>query len=566
MNKASIFHRPSREFVIPTSQDKLSIRILCQKEEIESVSMVYWKRGSVNNKKTVELLSYCETDVHSDYRTELDFKETTHYIQYYFIFHGQNNEVLYFFQEGFESKEPKKGWFEYLWSNDGDIFNTPDWSKGIVYYQIFPDRFCRVSNDENQLISKWNNKPTRDNYFGGNIKGIISKLTYLDDLGIDAIYLCPIFEGEFNHKYATINYFKIDPMFGSKKDLNELVEKAHKRGIKILLDGVFNHASTKFEKFREFQNKGTDNGWFYRLSEVSNYSKVNYECVGDYAPMPKFNTSNEEVREYIYSVMEYWIEESSIDGWRLDVADEVDISTWQIIRNRLKRKYPSALLLGETWCDGIKNVGFGDQLDCIMNYQFRSAVLDLFATRDIDCKSFTNRIGKVQSFYHDEVNRSNYNLLSSHDVARFLTVCRENKSMFSLAICFQMTFIGSPAIYYGDESEMVGENDPDCRGCMDFNESSKTYHLYKDLISLRKTHKELINGEFHFLKKYTSEDTFAFERKGNATIQIFFNLGGNSFKLEQKHKMLYSYPKNVNKGMVNPFSMKIIKLEDNYES
>ncbi|MCK9191611.1 MAG: glycoside hydrolase family 13 protein [Sphaerochaetaceae bacterium] len=565
MNKAAIFHRPSREYVIPNSPQKLTFRLLTARNDCSEIILVHWKRGT-NKKFYNNLLLYSFSEFRDDYRVTIEFDETAHYIQYYFILKQDDEKDLYFSQENlFEKETDVKGYFEHAWSNRGDIFKVPEWAKGIVFYQIFPDRFYRLSEKNNPMLSKWASRPTREDYTGGNLRGIICKLSYLKELGIQAIYLCPIFKAKFNHRYATVDYFEIDPLLGNKEDLKELVYKSHELDIKIILDGVFNHVSTEFDKFEEYKIKGVDNGWFYPNSNKQNTSKIDYECVGDYEPMPKLNTYSIEVKEFLYSVMKYWIDFANIDGWRIDVADEIDIFTLQYLRYKIKDSYPSCLLLGETWGDGVRNVGFGDQLDCVMNYQFRSAMIDLFATKKIGCADFVNRIGKTLSCYTHEVNQCNYNLISSHDVARFLTECKDDKTMFALAICFQMTFIGSPAIYYGDENEMTGENDPECRACMNFEKGEICHDLYKELIDMRSRLVELKKGDFRFIAEYVSETSFAFERKYEDKIKVIFNIGGEKIDIRSKSKLLYSYPKNQNNGVLAPYSMVIIKMEENYE-
>lgn len=565
MNSAAIFHRPSREFVMPISITEISFRLLCATNDIDKVSMCFWKRGFKKNKKIASLKLYCQDFYRDDYRIVLTFEERAHYIQYYFILE-KNGKEYYFSNEGiYENNPSNKGWFEYQYTNTNEIFVIPVWATGITYYQIFPDRFARDHSVDDKSLIPWNSVPTTENVFGGTLKGINENLPYLVELGIQAIYLCPIFKGNFNHKYATTDYYLIDPSFGSEIDLKDLVDNCHNMNIKVILDGVFNHVGLDFDKFKQFRAKGLNKDWFFPLDIPNSVSKVNYECVGDYYPMPKLKTSNSEVREFILSIMCYWIDNCNIDGWRIDVADEIDISTLQYLRINLKRKFPNQILLGETWGDGFRNVGMGDQLDCVMNYQFRNVVIDLFAKQNIDCATFRSRIGHILNCYHDNVNKCNYNLLSSHDVPRFLTECNNNLELFHLSICFQMTFIGSPAIYYGDENNMVGENDPGCRGSMNFNKESATFKLYKNLIHLRKTNYQLRYGNFEFEHNFCALNSFAFKRSYEGqSIIVIFNLGEQYLEIDIEGKELFSYPKSDNylNKIIESKSMKIILLKE----
>ncbi len=569
MNLAALFHRPSREYVLPTSINSITVRILCEKSDIKNLSIIYWKRNSNNSIKTQKLDLYCSDEFKDDFRTTLTFNERSHYIQYYFKLEN-DNDIYYLSSEEVRFKTPPiKGFFEYLFTNTNEIFTLPNWSDGITYYQIFPDRFSRDSSVNEKNFVPWTSIPNRTNYFGGTLLGICKKINYLSNLGVEAIYLCPIFEANFNHRYATINYFKIDQKLGTNNDLKTLVKTCHDKNIKIILDGVFNHVSTDFIKFKKFKKNNKYISWFFPIENKTD-SKLTYECVGDYLPMPKLRTSSTEVRNYIYKIMKYWVSEYDIDGWRLDVADEIDITTLQFIRLKFKKQFPNHLLLGETWGDGFRNVGMGDQLDCIMNYQLREIIKDLFALNSINCIQFKNRIGHLLSCYHDIVNHSNYNMLSSHDVARYLTICKEDINSFHLSICFQMTFLGSPAIYYGDENNMLGENDPGCRGPMNFIEDGDTFNLYKTLINLRKNNLVLKKGNFKFIDKLCNEKIFVFQREyRNETAIIIFNLDNKIYKSKIFGKVIFEYSKD--KTLLNteiyPRSMKIIlKEEENNEN
>ncbi len=562
MELSAIFHRTSREFVIPTSVNKINLKLLCKRNDLDKISICFWKRNFKKNYIIKELKLYCSDFYRDDYRITLELEERGHYLQYFFILQ-KGDEKQYFFSEGFSTNPPNKGWFEYPYTNTNEILSPPIWAKGAIYYQIFPDRFAKDKNQEDTIYTNWNDTPTTKNYFGGTLKGIEENLNYLSDLGIEAIYLNPIFKANFNHKYATTDYYKIDSTFGDENDLKNLVISCHKKNIKVILDGVFNHVGVDFKQFKEFRLNNKNAEWFFPLDKINPISKVNYECVGDYHPMPKLKTSTKEVREYILDIMLYWVKNCDIDGWRFDVADEIDITTMQYLRLMFKEQYPNCLLLGEVWGDGVKNVIAADQLDCIMNYQFRSATLDLFAKQSINCISFQDRINHVLSCYHNEINLCNFNLLSSHDVPRLLTECNKNLLNFHLAICFQMTFIGSPSIYYGDENNMEGENDPYCRATMNFNNKNETYILMKDLINLKKEYSSLKGGNFKFIKDFSGENAFAFKRFDEKnSIIVIFNLSNKLLENNRFDTQLFSYPKSTDSKIISPKSMNIFLIKE----
>lgn len=418
------------------------------------------------------------------------------------------------------------------------MLTVPEWAKGIVYYQIFPERFFNgnASNDP-ENCQPWGTPPDRENYMGGDMEGIMQKIPYLKELGVECLYLNPIFQGDFNHKYATTDYFQVDPMFGDEKILKEFIEECHKAGIRILLDGVFNHTGVHFQQFEDVvikQETSDYQSWFHIHHFPMRLTHHDYECVGAYKWMPKLNSANPEVREFILKVMFYWIEEFGIDGWRLDVADEVDPSVWEEARIRMKEQYPDKLLLGETWGYAGRMLR-GNQLDSVMNYVFRDAVYDYFAKETISVKEFDSRIQHMLAYYHEETDQVLYNLLDSHDTERFLYSCNENKNLLKLAVVFQLLFLGAPAIYYGDEIGMTGDNDPDCRRCMEWGEKAdqELFQWYQKFIHLRKENTCIRTGEFRSILADEQTDTYGFVRYDDAgSCYVILHKGTESCNIE----------------------------------
>lgn len=533
MNKAAIKHRTTKEYVLADSLTSLVVRVTTEQKDIASCSIIYWKRNT--NRKETECKKYLHITYRDsytdDWRIPIQFEETVQYLQYFFELTDREGNIYYFSRSRIGKEIPNHGFFEYLTTNLGDIFNIPVWAQGIVYYQIFPERFA-IGNTEKHLHSyaKWDDKPTRENFMGGDLKGIQQNLSYLSDLGIDCIYLNPIFLADFNHKYATTDYYRIDPDFGTLADLKSLVNTAHEKGIRIVLDGVFNHVGCSFMPFDDLVEKGplsSYRNWFYADEFPLQGDPLNYRCVGDYQFMPKLNYSCPEVRNYILEVMLYWIQEADIDGWRLDVADEVELSFWSHARSVIKHAYPNVLLLGETWGDGYSLVGDGEKLDSVMNYLFKDAVTEFFAKRSIPPSQFNHQINNALSKYPNSVNKALYNPLDSHDTERFLTSADSNLERLQLAVAFQMTYIGSPAIYYGDEIGMEGENDPGCRSAMVWDTSQQNQELlayYKMLIQLRKQEPCLTLGDYHSVLVDDDRNLFGFIRTYQEdTVYVVFN-------------------------------------------
>lgn len=464
---------------------------------------------------------------------EVSLLEEAHYIKYGFRLTDQAGKTAWYNACGFHAKETPEGSFEILQINETDVLHIPAWSQGCIYYQIFPERFAK-SGKVQGIFDTWDAAPTRENFLGGNLRGIIEHLPYLNDLGIECIYLNPIFLGDFNHKYATTDYFKIDLMFGTEHDLIELVEKAHTLGIRVILDGVFNHVGIHFAPFMDFMDKGEKSAyrdWFYPKQYPIRIDPACYECVGDYPYMPRLNGANAEVRSYVQKVMLYWLEHAHIDGWRFDVADELDHHAVTIWREAVKRAYPDALMLAETWGDASRLLG-PDSFDSAMNYLFRDATIDFFAKGAITAGQFKDRLDSMLMRYPKEINLAMYNLLGSHDTARFLTETKGEAWRLRLAMAFQMLFPGAPAIYYGDELGMTGENDPGCRGGMAWDAPDKALHAWqKELIALRKKHPCLRTGAYRVLA--AKDNLFAFQRADQKDCVIAaFNVGDKSQQLD----------------------------------
>lgn len=428
-------------------------------------------------------------------------------------------------ERGFETELPNNSleFFDFPFINPIDVFEPPSWVKDAIFYQIFPERFANGNLENDPAGTEpWGGQPRPDNFFGGDLQGVIDKLDYLSELGITAIYFTPLFEATTNHKYDTQDYLKVDPHFGTNDTLKKLVQACHKRGIRVLLDAVFNHAGQTFPPFVDVLKHGQDSpyaSWFHVrqwplkvVNGIPTYDTFAFEPT-----MPKLNTENPEVKAYLLKVAKYWIEEIGIDGWRLDVANEVDHHFWREFRQVVKQANPDAYILGEIWHDSIMWLQ-GDQFDAVMNYPFTNAVLDFVAHGKLDGAGFANAIGAQLASYPQQINEVAFNLLDSHDTPRLLTLCKGDERKMKLAVLFQLTYPGTPCIYYGDEIGLSGGNDPDCRKCMIWDKQEQNhelFHFYRTMISLRKQHSALRSMEFRFLHALTNEPVVAYERRSN---------------------------------------------------
>ena len=405
-----------------------------------------------------------------------------------------------------------------------------------MYYQIFPERFRNgeASNDP-PGAEPWGAPPTRENFQGGDLRGIIEKLGYIRDLGATCLYLTPIFKAPSNHKYDTVDYFDIDPAFGTKDDLAELVRSAHKLGLRVLLDGVFNHCGYYWPPFQDVVRNGESSGyasWFFPQSFPVNEKLENYDCVGHYKWMPKINLADAGARDYFITVGKYWIRNFHIDGWRLDVADEAPTQFWEHFSDAIKKENPEALLLGEAWADAHRLLA-PDRLDSAMNYLFRDAAADWLAKDRISPAELDHRLNRMLSLYPWETALRLYNPLDSHDTERFRWLCRD-KRRHALAAALQMTFPGCPAVFYGDEVGLSGGNDPDCRLAMEWDEEKQNKELlalYRKLIGIRRESPSLLRGDFRACLCDDVSNVYAFRRTcGEDESLVVLNAGSEPVK------------------------------------
>jgi neopullulanase len=427
-----------------------------------------------------------------------------------------------------------------------------------VFYQIFPDRFARsLTIAKPGHIDEWGATPTPHGYQGGDLLGIVERLDYLVDLGINAIYFTPIFQSASNHRYHTHDYEKVDPMLGGTPALRRLLDEAHDRGIKVVLDGVFNHASRGFFQFHDILENGADSAyldWFtihnFPLNAYEVEKMLGYKAWWNLPALPKFNTDTPAVREFLWGIGRRWID-FGIDGWRLDVANEIDDDAfWREFRSRVRAGNPEAYIVGEVWSEARRWLQ-GDMWDAVMNYLFTRACIAFFIGEPVDrdelaktsfraldptgAPAFRAAIERVLDLYHPDVNAVQMNLLDSHDMPRFLTLARDDASALRLATLFQMTYPGAPSVYYGDEIGLRGGHDPLNRAAFPWDKTATwdpgLLHDFQRFIALRKQRPALRRGSFAFL--LAEDDVIAFARQlGDETVIVAINTSTRSRRVD----------------------------------
>lgn len=434
--------------------------------------------------------------------------------------------------------------------------SPPSWVQDAVFYQIFPDRFARSERlSKPERLEPWTSEPTVHGYKGGDLLGVSERLDLLSELGVNALYFTPVFQSASNHRYHTHDYFRVDPLLGGNRALEELIREAHERNMRVVLDGVFNHASRGFFRFSDILENGPDSpylDWFHvRRFPLNAYGggPLGYDAWWNLPALPKFNTSNPAVREYLWGVAEHWLR-LGIDGWRLDVPNEIDDDGfWQEFRRRCRAVNPECYLVGEIWTEADRWLQ-GDQFDAVMNYPFTRAVFGLVATDlnrseiakcgyvaidGLDAAGFAREVTSLLERHRRETTNAQLNLIGSHDTPRALTVVCNDKNALRMAFLLLLTFPGAPCIYYGDEIGLEGGHDPYCRGTIPWDREdawdTALREYVKSLIHLRHEHVALRNGSFEVLHAQGDLLIFA-RREGGDRAIVALNRGEKQLPLD----------------------------------
>lgn len=532
MNELALLHITDSAYCFPISENSIVIRLRTAKNDIAAVWVLYESKYKIGKRHYRAPMHKILSGRLYDYYSVTLTLEDTRLAYVFYLDDGKRN--CYFSEDGItEDYDFTKGYynyFQYPFINKSDILPKTDWLSKAVFYQIFVDRFDKGSSekDSSYINLRWGDVPAPHSFAGGDLKGVVSKLDYIRDLGCDALYLTPIFRSDSNHKYDIIDYFEIDPMFGDKGDLKRLVYELHKRDMKLVLDAVFNHVSERNDKFQDAIKNGMNSlyyDWFVIKGDFPRKFPLNYEVFAECEYMPKWNTSNSDVQEYLISVALYYIKEFDIDGWRLDVSDEISHDFWRRFRKAVKQEKKDAVIIGENWHDA-SNYLRGDQYDSIMNYAFTKCALDYFAYGKMNACQAADKLNDLLARNTDTVNDMMLNLLDSHDTDRFYSEVSENPDKLYAALCLLFFYPGAPSVFYGTECYTSGGYDPDCRRCMNWesvNRSEK--NIVTKLLQQLSKIKKICLFSFDGTRIYSSADRNLLcvkrqSEKGNAALYI----------------------------------------------
>ena len=527
MNLHAVRHVPKSPMAYAYDEHTLHIHLQTAKGDVSAVELIIgdpfewrlengvyvWSGKSFPRKK---MAVECQTELFDHWYASVHTDTTRN--KYAFLIRAEEKAWFYGCRELLPVDPAKDdgsiynlaGYFNYPYINREDLVDAPSWADDTVWYQIFCDRFRRSSGQKEGYLP-WGSVEAgikNNMFFGGDLPGVVEAIPHLRSLGVTGIYFTPLFKAYSAHKYDTEDYFTIDPSFGTNADFKELVVRCHENGIRVMLDAVFNHCGWDHPFFQDvIKNKRKSPYWDCFFIEDEDFIDFPLDANGRPAAhnvhprfrtfamtpfMPKLNTGNPVMEKYLLDVATYWVREYDIDGWRLDVSNEVSHAFWRKFRQAVKAVKNDVYILGENWDDSTPWLR-GDQMDAVMNYEISYPVWQFFGTfktpGKITAERFAHRINNLLLSYPKPVAKNMFNLVDSHDTMRILTRCGGNVDLAKLAYLFIFTFCGSPAILYGDEIGLEGGDDPDSRRCMIWDERRQNLTMFdfmRKIIALRK--------------------------------------------------------------------------------
>ena len=536
MQYASIIHRPMSEYAFPLDEKHFVFRLRTSKGDLKQVRFFFADRADMAPELSFRGLEMplIRSDLLYDWY-EITLETGYERVAYYFLLDDGSTQCNYA-GECFEKTDAhieRSEYFQYPFNHKADLAEVPEWVNDAIVYNIFPDSFA----DGKRCIGG-NGKKTKYNgflsctHYGGTVNGIREHLDYIREFGFNCLYLNPVFAAGAYHKYDVVDYMHIDPCFGKDEDFKALVQEAHEKKIRVIVDGVFNHVSWNHFSFQDVLKNGKKSkyyDWFYRLPEPLALPREgeapSYTCFAYVANMPKTNTACPSLQEYFCEVGRHWIRDYDVDGWRLDVANEVNDGFLRAFRYAVKKEKKDAVIIGEIW-ENAEHYTTGDMVDGAMNYDFRRFCTQYFAENILNASAFDLRLSGLLMRYKKQMLPAQLNLLDGHDTCRFLSLCRGDIEKMELAILFQMTFIGMPCVFYGDEKGMTGIAENEYRMPMPWNRESPLSEVYRKLIALRRDYPALSHGTFETVKAEDMMLHYAREWDGQR-IEIAVNPGNN---------------------------------------
>lgn len=546
MNISAFYHKSCDQYCYALNEEELVINLITGKD-IKKVEIKYgdpYISGIAGGNWQWDGDIACmnlEMELKYHYVWSITLKPAYKRLKYFFMI-SDDVTVVNYLEEGILTDEelsfrliPRM--FNYAWLNSIDVIKTPDWVKNTMWYQIFPERFMNGNKDNDpSCVIEWDSKDvmSNDDFYGGDLQGIIDKLDYIKDLGLNGIYMTPVFEAQSSHKYDTTDYFKVDSMFGTNEDLKTLISEAHEKGIKVMLDVVFNHCGPKFAPWLDVLEKKEQSvykDWFIvndfddiaALRDTKDGRFYSFAFSND---MPKLNTNNLEVQNYLLDCVRFYIEEFDCDGLRLDVANEVSHDFWKKMHRLCKELKPDFYILGEIWYNSSEWLR-GDEFDSVMNYPFTTSILNFFHTKSYPVSNLIQELNDCYMMYPRQVNDVMFNLLDSHDTQRISNL-DSNVDVIYQQLLMLFTSQGTPSVFYGTEILMHGAHDPHCRRCMPWKQIDDGIYdekitMFKRLTKLRSDYSCLNSGKLSWNTHENNRVIEYIKQDSNQKLRIIIN-------------------------------------------
>ena len=549
MNKSAVLHIPMSQYAFAWSEKNFIIRLRAGKGDLDCCTLFYGDRACVSSPvrfTAISMKKRYEDELYDFY--EVMLTDCPRRLCYYFLLE-KGNEKIFYYADSFHQRMPdiitedgfviegRSEYYQYPYILRSEVVKLPEWYTDAVVYNIFPDSFADEKEnlaERGQTLTSADGMVSRSR-LGGTSRGMTENLDYICGLGFNCLYLNPVFcAGEY-HKYDIVDYYHIDPCMGTDEDFLELTEAVHERGMHIIIDGVFNHCSWYFPQFEDVVRNGCDSeykDWFYELSfpvvrPNTEQEEPEYACFAYERKMPKLNTANPKVQEYFANVGRYWIEKFHVDGWRLDVANEVDKNFWRKFRSAVHAANPEAVLIGEVW-ENAEVWLKGDMFDSVMNYDFRKHCRDFFALQQTTAEEFGWNMTDMFLRYPMQVSSGQLNLLDSHDVARFYSLCGEDYDRWQAAFLYLCMAPGVPSVFYGDEKRIAGVREEEYRRGMPWAEHcTAEAEFVKKVIGIRRKWIGAYD-DYRILRADKETNLLVFERAGANRVRVLIHMGAGT--------------------------------------
>jgi len=601
LNLAAVYHEAKSKYAYMFDRKTLHLRLRTARGDVPSVTLV--GGDPFRWIQSVEDPTHWEWDKNAAFfePMQLEYQTALHdywfvavqpqwkRIRYAFILENGDQKILYGSRSFYDLHQQPDAqyetsyYFNFPFLNQEDLFQPPAWVKDTIWYQIFPERYADgdSSNNPENCLPWGSEEDTIYKFYGGDLQGVINHLDELADLGINGIYFTPIFESPSSHKYDTTNYYKIDPAFGTNELFGELMEKAHQRGIRVMLDAVFNHCGWFHPFWQDVVKHGRESRYydcfFIERDPVINFDveegkipnvslddrgNLNYATFAFTLLMPKWNTDHPLVKEYLLGAIRYWTETYRVDGWRLDVSNEVPHAFWREFRQMLKQINPEVYILGENWDNSYPWL-LGDQFDGVMNYELTYLIWFLLGEADkvkqkYDVVEYQEAINQLLANYPKHNLPVMYNLIDSHDTPRIMSICGDQIEKVKLAYLLQFTFAGAPSVYYGSEVGLAGPEGHN-RRCMPWDESQQDLGIssfVKNLIELRKKYSVFSVVDLKWLLVDSEKQAFIFQKnEDHQRLIVVVNTKADAVMLKIPNEL-------KNKKFKDLFTEKVVELKE----